>query len=424
MNNKLQRLSYLFLLLSFVFSISTYAQNGSSADAASAGFDSDGLENYENYLEKEIAAGRIPGAVSLISRKGHIAHSGAFGYNNMSTKAPMTKDKIFYIQSMTKPIISVAFMTLYEEGHFFLTDPVAKYLPQFADMKVMELGKDENGEMTVDYVPLERPIEIWHLLSHTAGLSHGLGDNDYDKKLASLLYGSLGGEVTVNHKTIEDRVNALASYPLMGQPGKQWNYSASPDVLALLIEHFSGQTAAEFLQERIFDPLGMDDTGYNVSDENMSRLVGLHQMQEDGSLAYVEPWGPVQGNTIYGGTHGLFSSAHDYMQFGLMLLNNGKYNGHRIIGRKTLELMTENFIEDLPYAPGNGFGLGFGIRTDVSDSKISGSEGIFHWGGAFNTYFFVDQEEDMVAVLMTQSWPYTNLYASKLRQLVYSAIDD
>jgi CubicO group peptidase (beta-lactamase class C family) len=309
MNIKLQRLSYLFLLLSFAVSISTYAQNGSSADATSAGFDSDGLENYENYLEKEIAAGRIPGAVSLISRKGHIAHSGAFGYNNMSTKAPMTKDKIFYIQSMTKPIISVAFMTLYEEGHFFLTDPVAKYLPQFADMKVMELGKDENGEITVDYVPLERPIEIWHLLSHTAGLSHGLGDNDYDKKLASLLYGSLGGEETVNHKTIEDRVNALVSYPLMGQPGKQWNYSASPDVLALLIEHFSGQTAAEFLQERIFDPLGMDDTGYNVSDENMSRLVGLHQMQEDGSLAYVEPWGPVQGNTIYGGTHGLFSSA-------------------------------------------------------------------------------------------------------------------
>tara|TARA_B100000497_G_scaffold127767_1_gene170825 strand:+ start:3780 stop:5054 length:1275 start_codon:yes stop_codon:yes gene_type:complete len=424
MNFTLSRLAPLAILFFFSFSISSLAQNGSSINSAAAGFDADGLENYEIYLEKEIAAGRIPGAVSLISRKGHIAHSGAFGYNNMSTKAPMTKDKIFYIQSMTKPIISIAFMTLYEEGHFFLTDPVSKYLPQFGDMKVMELGIDENGKTKVDYVPLDRPIQIWHLLSHTAGFSHGLGNNEYDQKLANLLYGSFGGETTVDHKTIEDRVNALASYPLMGQPGKQWNYSASPDVLALLIEHFSGQSTADFLQERIFDPLGMDDTGYNVSDENMSRLVGLHQMQEDGSLAYAEPWGPIQGNTIYGGTHGLFSTAHDYMQFGLMLLNNGKYNNQRIIGRKTLELMTENYIEDLPYSPGNGFGLGFGIRTDLSDSKISGSEGIFHWGGAFNTYFFVDQEEDMVAILMTQSFPYTNLYASKLRQFVYSAIGD
>ena len=389
-----------------------------------AGMDKDALGNYENYLTKEIDAGRIPGAVSLISRKGHIAHSGAFGYNNMSTKEPMTQDKIFYIQSMTKPIISVAFMTLYEEGHFFLTDPVAKYLPQFKDLKVTKWGQNESGEMTVEYVSLDRPVQIWHLLSHTAGFSHGLGDNDYDKKLAELLYGSFGGEVTVEHKTIEDRVNALVSYPLMGQPGGQWNYSASPDVLALLIEHFSGQSCADFLKDRIFAPLGMTATGYNVSDANLDRIVGLHQMQEDGSLAYVDPWGPVQGNTIYGGTHGLFSSAADYMKFGLMLLNGGSLNGERIIGRKTLELMTENHIEDLPYSPGNGFGLGFGVRTDVSDSKISGSEGIFYWGGAFNTYFFVDPEEELVAVLMTQSWPYTDLYASKLRQFVYSAIAD
>ena len=418
-------LRYMLILLLASFSINLAAQNGASIDLESAGFAAKGLERYESYLQKEIDKGKIAGAVSLVYRKGHIAHSAALGYNNMSTKEPMTKDKIFYIQSMTKPIISVAFMTLYEEGHFFLTDRVAKYLPEFANLKVMQLSKDDNGDTKVDYVPLKRPIRIWHLLSHTAGFSHGLGDNEYDRKLGELLYGTFDeGPILVDHKTVQDRVKALISYPLMGQPGEQWNYSATPDVLAVLIEHFSGQSVDEFLKERIFDPLHMDDTGYNVSDENMSRLVGLHQLQDDGRLAYVEPWGPVQGNTVYGGTHGLFSTAHDYLQFAQMVLNDGKLNGKRVIGRKTLELMTENHIENLPYSPGNGFGLGFGLRTDVSDSKISGSEGVSYGSGAFNTYFLVDQEEDMVALLMTQSWPYTGLYQSKLRQFVYSAIAD
>ncbi len=418
----IKRISALLIAMCLALLIS--AQNGSHTNISAAGMSDDALETYENFLTKEIKAGRIPGAVSLISRKGHIAHSEALGYNNLSTKEPMTRDKIFYIQSMTKPIISVAFMMLYEEGHFFLTDPVEKYLPAFGNLKVMQWSQDENGETKVDYVATERPVQIWHLLSHTAGFSHGLGENEYDQKLAEKLYGSFDGVVTVDHKNIEDRVNALLSYPLMGQPGEQWNYSASPDVLALLIEHFSGMSCAEFLQERIFGPLGMEDTGYNVADENLDRIAGLHQIQEGGSLGYVEPWGPVQGNTIYGGTHGLFSTAADYMKFGLMLLNGGSYNGRRIIGRKTLEIMTDNHIEGLPYAPGNGFGLGFGVRTDVSDSKISGSEGVFYWGGAFNTYFFVDPEEELVAVLMTQHFPYTDFYSSKLRQFVYSAISD
>ena len=410
----------IFTLLSLVswIIISLVAQAPISILSNESGISASALQKYENFLQTEIDAGRIPGAISMVHRKGHTAHFKALGYNNMNLKDPMTTDKIFYVQSMTKPIISVAFMTLYEQGHFFLTDPVSKYLPEFNDLKVMKLNYDDQGQMTgVDYVPLESPILIWHLLSHTAGFSHGLGDNDYDTGLRKALY-------ETPHATIKDRVKALTSYPLMGQPGKQWNYSAAPDVLALLIEHFSGMTADAYLQKTIFDPLDMHDTGYNVSDANLSRVVGLHQVQPDGSLISADQWSPAQGNTVYGGTHGIFSTAEDYMKFAVMLLNNGKYNDQHILGRKTLELMTENHIEGLPYSPGNGFGLGFGVRTDLSDSKISGSEGIFHWSGAFNTYFLVDQKEEMVAILMTQFWPYTNHYASKMRQLVYSAIED
>lgn len=416
MKNILNTMYTLMLVIGFSWSV--WAQAPISILSNESGISTESLSQYEKYLEKEINEGRIPGAVSLISRHGHMAHAKALGYNNVGNKEQMTMDKIFYIQSMTKPIISIAFMTLYEEGHFLLTDPVAQYLPEFADLKVMTPQYDETGEMTgVEYLPLESPVLIWHLLSHTAGFSHGLGSNEYDQGLYKALY-------EVPYKTIKERVAALTDYPLMGQPGKQWNYSAAPDVLALLIEKFSGMTTADYLDKTIFDPLGMNDTGYNVSDANVSRVVGLHMQNQEGLLEPVDQWSPLNGNTVYGGTHGLFSTAEDYMKFGEMLLNNGSANGRRIIGRKTLELMTENHIDGLPYGPGNGFGLGFGVRTDISDSKLSGSAGSFYWSGAFNTYFVVDQEEDLVAILMTQFWPYTNLYATKMRQMVYSAIED
>lgn len=404
-----------FYIASMYFILSL---QGQSVNLAQAGFSPEGLERYEAFMNDEIANQKVAGAVSMVYRKGALAHSKALGANVLSTGAPMSMDQVFYVQSMTKPIISIAFMTLYEEGHFFLDDPVSKYFPEFADLKVVTLVENKDSEVPeVVYEDLKSPILIWHLLSHTGGFSHGLGQHEYDKKLFSLLYEQ-------SHKTIKDRVAALTSYPLMGHPGKQWNYSASPDVLALLIEHFSGQSVDQFLKDRIFSPLGMNHTGYNVSDADVANVAGLHQMNEDGTLMSIDAWGPSQGNTVYGGTHGIYSTAGDYMKFGQMLLNNGTLDGHRVVSRKTLELMTENHIEGLPYTPGNGFGLGFGVRTDLSDSKISGSEGIFHWSGAFNTYFFVDPKEDMVAVLMTQSWPYNNFYAQKMRQLLYSAIND
>ena len=322
---------------------------------------------------------------------------------------------------MTKPIVSVAFMTLYEKGYFMLTDPVSKYIPEFADLKVLQVNYDDAGEMAgVDYVPLNKPVEIWHLLSHTAGFSHGLGDNDYDKKLAAVLYPEMSEKPM--HPNIESRVKALLQYPLMGQPGEQWNYSASPDVLAYLIEIFTGKTAAEYLDEVIFSPLKMETAGYNVEESHLNQVVGLHQYDESGKLSAVPQWSPLQNNMIYGGTHGLFCSASDYMKFGKMLLNGGAIEGHRVLSPKTLELMTSNFIDGFPYSSGNGFGLGFGVRTDLADSRLVGSEGAYYWSGAFNTYFFVDPVEDIVAILMTQSWPYTNYYGTMMRQMVYTAM--
>ena len=381
------------------------------------------FSHYESFLKEHIDQGKIAGAVSLVSQGDRIVHDQSYGYDNIVEKSPMTSDKLFYIQSMTKPIVSVAFMTLYEQGHFSLTYPVSKFIPEFENLKVIEVQTGEDGTPTgVEYVDLVRPVEIWHLLSHTAGFSHGLGPHEYDQKLSALLYPEM--QEKPGHANIESRVKALMSYPLMGQPGEQWNYSASPDVLAYLIQIITGKNAEQYLQEVVFDPLGMTTAGYNVKDQHMDRVAGLHMMSEAGELAPVPQWSPLQGNTVFGGTHGLFCSAEDYMTFSRMLVNGGSYKGARILSPKTIELMTESFTDEVVFRPGHEFGLGFGVRTDVGQSKLSGSEGAYYWGGAFNTYFFVDPEEDLVAILMTQSWPYTDFYANKLRQMVYSAMSN
>ena len=260
-------------------------------------------------------------------------------------------------------------------------------------------------------------ISIAQLLSHTAGFSHGLGANKLEEDTRNALY-------YTPHKDIEARVNALVSVPMIGQPGEQWYYSASPDVLSLLIEHFSGMNTLEFLQQRLFDPLEMTDTGYNLDEEQQKRMVTLYYWDQERKLVVSPQQTPMEGNTIYGGTHGMFSTAGDYMKFCQMLLNGGSSNGHQFLSPKTIALMTENHVGDFREAgsPGHGFGLGFGVKTDLSDSKSLGSVGQYYWSGAYNTYFFIDPAEDLVAVLMTQTAQYTNFYADKMRQFVYQAI--
>lgn len=379
-----------------------------------AGISKSRLDRYADFLQKEITDGRIAGAVSLIYREGEIVHDQAWGYQSLSTREPMRTDQIFYIQSMTKPIISVAFMMLYEEGHFLLTDPVSKYLPVFDSLRV--IVDPQTGAKGVTEA-IGKPVTIVNLLTHTAGFSHGLGSSQLDQDILQALYYQ-------PQKDIESRVRTLVHLPLVGQPGDQWYYSAAPDVLSLLIEHFSGQTTEQFLQNRIFDPLDMKDTGYNVSKEKQGRMTQLHQLNAEGQLVTSDRQTPLEGNTVFGGTHGLFSTAQDYLKFCRMLLNNGKLDGRQFLSRKTIELMTKNHVGDLYTAPGQGFGLGFGVTTDIAKSKATGSVGQYYWSGAFCTYFFIDPKEDMIAMLMTQTAPYSSFYGNKMRQLVYQAIVD
>ena len=373
------------------------------------------LQRYEGFINDQIKAGNLTGAAFLVQRRGEIVHQNALGYNSKEKKKAMKMDNLFFIQSMTKPIITAAFMMLYEEGHFELTDPVSIYLPEFKNLKVSKNPQEGKDGPTEE---LKREITIAHLLSHTAGFSHGLGQTKLDEDVFK-------GQYMQEHADIQARVKNLTSIPLIGQPGEQWYYSAAPDVLSVLIEKFSGMSTDKFLKVRIFEPLGMKDTGYNLPKPSHSRVTPVHMMGERISLSN-EDGTPylMEGNTIWSGVNGLFSTASDYTKFCQMMLNQGEYNGQRLLSRKTVELMTMNQTGDLFPAPGTGFGFGFAVVTDVSANKMYGSEGVFYWSGAFNTHFFIDPKEDLIAVFMTQLDPYSQFYHNKLRQYIYQAIVD
>src|SRR5690606_29168292 len=347
---------------------------------AQRGLSSERLDRYDAFYQKEIDEGRLPGVVTLIYKNGEKAHESALGYSSVSSKTPMRADQIFFIQSMTKPIISTAFMMLYEEGYFFLNDPISKYLPEFKDMKVV---KDPEVGISSGLEPAKSQITIAQVLNHTAGFLHGIGPTELDKEVMEAIYRS-------GPKTIEERVKKLASTPLASHPGEKWNYSASPDILARLIEVFTGLSPDQFLKTRLFDPLGMKDTGYNLSEEQATRLTQLHHLDDSGKMVNAEQQTPTSGNTVFGGTHGLFSTSADYALFAQMMLNGGELNGKRYLSPKTVEIMSINQSGDLFQDPGKGFGLGFAVVDDLADSKALSSEGTFYWSGAYSTYFFID----------------------------------
>lgn len=365
---------------------------------------------YDAFLKEEIKNGEIAGAVSLVYQNGAIIHNEVYGYADKEQQEMMATDQVFHIMSMTKPVITVAAMMLWEEGHFKLDDPVSKHLEGFTALQVakdVEAGKD--GET----VPAENPVTIRQAMSHTAGFSHGLGGSKLDNDFAMAMY-------YMPQENIASRVKTLTSMPLVAQPGTRWSYSASPDILALLVEKYSGMTAAEFLQKRLFDPLGMTNTGYNLPEEKAARMAKLYKI-EDGKLVRDLYQMGATGNKVFGGSHGLVSTAPDYMEFAKMLLNKGTYKGKQYLKESTLDLMTSNQIGDIPYQPGQTFGLGFGVLTETPENGI-GSKGQYFWSGAYSTFFFIAPEKDMVSVLMTQRSPYTGKYGDAMWKFVYEAL--
>ncbi len=402
------------LLISVTLLILSFVQvAGQSADKVIAGVSIDRLKHFETFIRSEIEHKNIPGAAVMISRNGTVVYEAAFGSSNISDNVPMKANDLFYIQSMTKPIITVAFMMLYEEGHFQLSDPVSKYIPAFKDLKV---SSDVSTGIAGPTVPLNKEITIAHLLSHTSGLTHGLGQTQLDKDFLQQYFVPAWPD-------IQSRVGAISKSPLMGQPGEQWYYSVAPDVLSVLIEKFSGMSTQDFLIERIFKPIGMKDTGYNLSKAQQARVVKLHS-KSDGNLIVTKEQPKMEGNTVWSGVNALFSTPQDYMLFCRMLLNGGKANGKQLLSRKTIDIMTMNQTGKLYDRPGEGFGYGFAVVTDLAATKNLGSPGLFYWGGAFNTHFFVDPKEKLIAIFMTQQAPYTNMYHDRMRQLVYQAIVD
>ena len=370
----------------------------------------DSWRAYTDFLESEIAEGQIAGAVSLVVRNGKTLHKGAWGKSDIATGAPMTEDRVFHIMSMTKPIVSVAAMQLWEQGKFQLDDPVSKYLDGFDGLRVatdVRQGKDQ------ETVPAASPVTIRQVFSHTAGFSHGLSGSALDNDVARALYFAPQADIA-------SRVKTLTELPLIGQPGKQWSYSASPDVLALLVEKLSGMTMDDYLRKNVFKPLRMNDTGYNMTEEQAARMPKLYKIV-DGKLQQDKMQMPANGHSVFGGSHGLLSTVADYSRFCQMLLNGGKLKGKRILKASTIELMGESHIGDAPYAPGQTFGLGFGVTTATPEDDLD-SKGRMFWSGAYSTFFFVDPANDLYAILMTQTSPYTGKYGEAMRKYVYEGM--
>jgi CubicO group peptidase (beta-lactamase class C family) len=380
------------------------------------------LARLDAAMQKAVDSGELPGAVVFIARDGQLVYAKSFGWQDRGRKIPMSNDSIFRLYSMTKPIVSVAAMTLVEEGKLGLQEPVSKYIPEFRDMKVGVETTDAAGATSLELVDAKRQITVQDLLRHTSGLTYGvLGAPNAVKKM----YNDAG--IFSQKWVLADFARALARLPLQYQPGTTWEYGHSTDVLGRVIEVASGQPLDAFLAERIFGPLKMVDTAFQVPPEKQDRLAQPMPDVYTGKTPELIDFS--QRQTFFAGGHGLVSTAGDYLRFAQMLANGGELDGVRILGPRTVEYMTSNHVNAqidkgaafLP-GPGYGFGLGFATRLERGQSEWPGSPGDFYWAGFAGTYFWVDPEEELVPVLMSQEPLRRQYYRVLLRNLVYQSI--
>jgi CubicO group peptidase (beta-lactamase class C family) len=374
------------------------------------------------------------GVSTMLARRGQVIHFEQVGWQDRESQTPLTPDTIFRIYSMTKPIVCTALMTLYEEGRFQLVDPVAKYLPAFGKVRVLSGTSSEED--------LVRPLTIRDLLTHTSGLSYGFLGSP-----VSELYLQTGPLADAN-LTLEAMIGELARLPLAFQPGTRWHYSMGIDVAAHLIEVLSGQQLQPFLHERLFEPLGMADTGFSVPPEKRHRIATMYGLPDVVTSSFsrlMEAWAAdvnerIDVETTYPATnahsfarggHGLFSTAWDYLRFAQMLLNRGELDGVRVLAPKVVDLMHMNHVPAvlLPYevlpgftAAGYGFGLGSRVLLNVAESALPGSVGEYGWSGAAQTHYWVDPQEELIGLVMTQYMMGADPLASDFRVLAYQAL--
>jgi len=381
----------------------------------------------QGFVDRKEAAG----IVTLIAREGKTVDLHAVGFADIEKNVPMKTDAIFRIASMTKPITSVAIMMLFEEGKLFLTDPVSKFIPAFKSSMVMEgVGADAKP------VPARRAITIRDLLAHKSGITYGFLNGAVVG--SSYRKNGVTDGLTSTTLTLEENVNKLAAEPLVSQPGDRFNYSLSTDVLARVVEVVSGQTFDVFLRERIIKPLKMVDTDFIVPEAKWPRFVTVYSPDGKGGIrpmndpetfgnTNMSPWALYKtGRTYFSGGAGLASTASDYARFANMLLNGGIYDGVRLLSPKTVELMTMSHTSELMpplplLGPGNNFGLGFRVVTDVAATQALGSNGQYGWIGIYGTAFWVDPKEKLVAVMLVQKYPNPTVTAT-FQTLVYQAL--
>lgn len=421
--NVTRTILFLALVIAY-FKIS--AQGLPVADPKTVGLSSIRLSRIDSVMSGYVAEGKMPGMSALIARHGKVAYYKSFGKMDLETNKAMTKDAMFRIASMTKAITSVAVMTLYEEGHFLLTDPVSKYIPEFRNPKVVMKAATPDS---IIVVPAKSEITIRQLLNHTSGITYGDALQSRYYKQAGMTVG-----LTPTAGTIKEKITALAKLPLISHPGEEFHYGMSTDVLGYLIEVISHKTLDQFLRERLFEPLKMKDTYFTLPQNKFSRLASLYKLNKERKLQKVTHYFPYPAEqTYFSGGAGLVSTASDYVRFAQMLLNKGELEGVRILSRKTIELMTSNSIGNLyifnPFKHngimGDKFGLGFGIRTERGVYDEVESVGMFGWDGAFYTRFWVDPKEDLVGIFLSQvdsNWD--EKLVGKFRVLVYQAIAD
>jgi CubicO group peptidase (beta-lactamase class C family) len=381
------------------------------------GLSSAGLMRLGGVMRGEVERGRVPGAVALIARRGQLAYFETFGKRDPASAEPMQRDTLFRIYSMTKPIVSVAIMMLWEEGRFLLSDPIGKFLPELGSLKVAVVQGTE-----IDQADAERPITIQDLLRHTSGLTYEFRGNGPVHKMY------MAARIYSRDQSSADQVATLAKLPLLNQPGTKWEYSRSTDVLGRLIEVLSGVSLGEYLQQHILKPLGMADTAFHVPAGSLGRLAEGFAKDPDTGLS-VQLLNVKDAPRFESGGGGLVATTADYARFLQMLLNRGKLDGVRYLSRKTIELMTADHLGPITGAPdlllpGYGFGLGFAVRLQPGISHVPGSVGQYFWGGLAGTTFWVDPAEELFAIMMIQAPGQRDYFRTLFRDLVYAAFDD